>query len=256
MRHVVTRILLQGSPACAEGSAPPCIAGFLKGMTLLEVVIATTIFAAMIVAALGLMGQVVDTADTDMSQAFAEEQVQNAADTIVLDLKETSPQLCWFYQFTEDGRNQTAIVFPCARNQAGRFIYKVGTNVSPTPVWQSIRVYCYAGDPAAGRDDGYIYRYDDYNTRSYTNPITVTSITSAEIRLSDGTRFNRTGSLSANQTRTIVQGRFTSLSATRDATTGKIRMNVQSRYRQRGGPLGTDFITVTLSNEVLSRNRN
>ena len=251
MRHLVTTLGYTDKPG--RGSVT---AGCLRGMTLLEVTIATTIFAAMVVAALGLMGQVVDTADTDMSQTFAEEQVQNAADTIVMDLKETSPQLCSFYQFTEDGRNQTAIVFPCARNQAGKFIYKVGTTVNPTPIWQSIRVYCYVGDPSTGRDDGYICRYDDYNARSYTNHITITSITPSEIRLSDGTRFSRTGALSANQTRTIISGRFISLSATRDATTGKIRMNVQSRYRQRVGPMGTDFITVTLSNEVLSRNRN
>ena len=245
-----------GGPAAGGRFLGEVRAAAPKGMTLLETIIATTIFAAMIVSALGLLSQVVNTADTDMAQTFAEDQVQNAADAIVMDLKETSPQLCSFYSFTEDGRQQTAIVFPCARNQNGRFIYKNGTAVSPVPIWQSVRIYCYAGDPAAGRDDGFIFRYDDYSPRSYTNPITVTQLTDSQIRLSDGTVFSRQGALSANQRRTILPGRFIALWAERDATTGKIRMNVQSRFRQKGGPVGRENITVTLSNEVLSRNRN
>jgi len=142
------------------------------GYNLLEVIIASTIFALVIAMVMGMLGRAVGSAQMDLNQTHVEDQVQNAVDRIIQDLKETSPAKVSFFQFAEDGRSHTAIAFPCARDLTDNFIYKVAGDVQQRPVWQCIRVYCYVGEP--GINGGWIRRYDDHSPRSYTNPISVT----------------------------------------------------------------------------------
>jgi type II secretory pathway pseudopilin PulG len=244
------------------------------GVTLIEVTIASVVFGLMIVLLMGMLGRAMGSAEMDLSQTYAEDNVQNAVDTIIHDLKETSPAKVSFFQFVEDGRTQTAIVFPSARDQNNQFVYKIGAEVQSQPVWQCVRVYCYV--PQNGRDDGYIYRYADYSPRSYTNPITVSTISATQIKLSDKTTFQRDGTVGANQSIITLSGRFSQLESAVPATEGPadfvmdpdlidfaiqdqqvrpLRLTVRSEVDHRFPGLAGSVIT-TLTNEVLSRNRN
>jgi hypothetical protein len=108
-------------------------------------------------------------------------------------LLESRPSLVAFYTYTRDGRNQTAISFPTARNRQGNYVLMdADGNVFGTPLWQAVCVYAYA--------DGMVRRYMDFSPRSYGSPISVISIDETQMRLSDGTVFNLDGTpLNANQ---------------------------------------------------------
>lgn len=245
------------------------------GYSLLEVLIASSIFSLLIAMLMGMLGRAMGTAQMDLNQTHIEDQVQNAVDRIIQDLKETTPAKVTFYQFMEDGRTQTAFAFPCARDQNDSFTYRVGGVVQNKPVWQSIRVYCYV--PQAGINGGFIRRFDDYSARSYTNSISVTNITATTITLSDGTTFQRNGAVAANQRIIVLGGRFTQLEAAVPAMEGPVdfgldpeliedaiqdqevrplRLTIRSEVAHTfQGLVGGNVIT-TLTNEVLSRNRN
>ena len=245
------------------------------GFTLLETVIASAIFALLIALVMGMLGRAIGSAEMDLEQSFIEDQVQNAVDDIIQDLKETDPSMVNFYQFDEDGRTQTAITFPSARDTNGTFIFKVGGEVQNEPVWQSIRVYCYV--QVAGQDGGWIYRYEDFSARGYTNPITVTNVTATTITVSDGTTFNRRGPLGANQSLLRLPGRFVQLVAEVPVDDGEVgweedpdliedvivdkqvrplRMTIRSEVAHKYPGLAGGSVITTLTNEVLSRNRN
>jgi len=248
------------------------------GFTLLEVVIATSIFALLICLVMGMLERAMGSAAMDMEQTYVEDQVQNAVDTVIADLKETSPAKVTFYQFVEGGRGQTALALPSARNLTGSFIYKIGTAVQPQPVWQCVRVYCYV--PQSTGDWGEIKRFEDYSPRSYTNQVAVTNVTANEVILSDGTRFNRRGPQKANQRVVTLFGRFVQLEAglpapgaveegaafevdpelvengVQDQNIRPLRLTVRSEVAHKYPGLAGSSVITTLTNEVLSRNRN
>jgi type II secretory pathway pseudopilin PulG len=248
------------------------------GHTLLEVLIASSVLALLICLLMGMLGRAMGSAEMDMAQTYAEENVQNAVDRMIDDLKETSPAKVTFYQFAEGGRPQTALVFPCARDMGGSFVYKQGGAVQPQPVWQSVKVYCYAPEP--GCTWGYVRKYEDFKPRSYTNPISVTSVTSTKIILSDGTQFNRDGTEGPSQRIKPLAGQFVQLEAglpapgtveegaafevdpelieqaIQDQTVRPLRLTVRSELQNRYPGLSGTTVITTLTNEVLSRNRN
>jgi prepilin-type N-terminal cleavage/methylation domain-containing protein len=245
------------------------------GYTLLEVVIASSIFALLIALIMGMLGRAMGSAEMDLSQTFVEDQVQNAVDSIIDDLKETSPAKVTFYQFAENGRPQTAICFPSARDVNGQFIYKVAGQVQSSPVWQCVRVYCFC--PGGGGNGGWIRRFEDYSLRSYTNPISVTSVTTTQIKLSDGTIFQRNGTSSGNQRMTTVPGYFVQMESAVPADEGPadftldpdlvefaiqdqelrpLRLTIRAEVEHKYPTLRGGSVITTLTNEVLSRNRN
>ncbi len=245
------------------------------GYNLLEVVIASSIFGLLIAMLMGMFGRAMGSAEMDLNQTHIEGQVQDAVDRIIQDLKETTPAKVTFYQFVEDGRAQTAFAFPCARDQNDSFIYRSGGAVQNQPVWQSIRVYCYITQP--GINGGFIRRYDDYTLRSYTNSISVTNITATTITLSDGTKFQRDGTVAANQKILVLGGLFVQLEAAvpvmeeavdfaidpdliedaiQDQEVRPLRLTIRSEVAHRFPGLVGGSVVTTLTNEVLSRNRN
>ena len=187
------------------------------GFTLLEALIASLIFGLVIVLTLSLCGHAASQAEIDILQTHVENQVQDAVDEIVADLKETSPSLRTAYDFAENGWTQTALVFPTARKrviagdpESGSFIYTDASGqVQSQPQWQGLEVICLA--PNSGGTDGGLFKYVDYAPRSYTGPVSVTAVTGSQIKLSDGTVFfrsKRDGPEGANQLRRQIQGRF------------------------------------------------
>jgi type II secretory pathway pseudopilin PulG len=247
------------------------------GHTLLEVVVASTVFALVVTMVMGMLSWTLGLTEIDMAQTHCEEQVQNAVDQVTGDLKETTPAKVTFYQFAEDGRAQTAICFPSARDLNNNFIYTLDGEVQSSPVWQSIAVYCYVSVP--GQNGGWIYRYNDFSARSYTNPISVTSVTADTIALSDGTTFSRRGNPGAGQARLIIPGRFVQLyselpatgdegdvdftlnpdlldDAIQDIEVRPLRLTIRGEVEHRAPMLMGDVVVTTLTNEVLGRNRN
>jgi prepilin-type N-terminal cleavage/methylation domain-containing protein len=245
------------------------------GYTLLEVVIASSIFALLIAMVMGMLGRATGSAEMDLEQTHIEDQVQNAVDAIIDDMKETSPADVCFYQFTEEGRSQTALCFPCARDINNDFIFMVGGQIQSRPVWQCIRVYCWSSD-GSGRG-GWIRRYEDYSLRSYTNPVSVTNVNANTIQLSDGTTFQREGPAGADQRITFVPGRFVQMEAAVPPDSGPVtftvdpdliefavqdqqlrplRLTIRSEVAHKFPGLAGGSVITTLTNEVLSRNRN
>ncbi len=245
------------------------------GFTLLETVIASAIFALLIALIMGMLGRAMGSAEMDLAQSFIEDQVQNVVDDMIQDLKETDPSMVNFYQFDEDGHAQTAFTFPSARDAGGDFIYKVGGEVQNEPVWQSVRVYCYVQVP--GQGGGWIYRYEDFNAHNFVNPITVTNVTADTITLNDGTTFSRRGPLGANQSLLRMPGRFVQLVAEVPDDGGEVaweidpalvedviidkqvrplRLTIRSEVEHKYPGLAGSSVITTLTNEVLSRNRN
>jgi prepilin-type N-terminal cleavage/methylation domain-containing protein len=245
------------------------------GFTLLEVVIASSIFALLICLLMGMLGRAMGSTEMDVRQTLTEDQVQNAVDDIIQDLKETSPAKVTFFQFVDDGRTQTAITFPCARSETNDFVFTVSGQVQYQPVWQCVRVYCFVSEP--NMLGGWIKRYDDYSVRSYTNPITVSNITASTITLSDGTTFNRGGPAKADQKIVTVPGRFFQMESAVPADEGPtdftmdpdlidfavvdqeirpLRLTIRSEVEHQYPGLAGGTVVTTLTNEVLSRNRN
>lgn len=245
------------------------INGDRRGFTLLEVVISMSLLGIIMAAALALLLGTVETADTDLLLTHAESDVQNAADEIVTDLKETAPNLCAFYNFQDppsapaaDQTAQTVIVFPSARRRADNsFIYKDSKGeVQPGPVWQSVRVYCFARDP--GQTTGSIYCYNDYSVTTFTDPVTVAAVTDNTITLQNAakktvcTLNRRTGAVGAQQTRVRLKGSFTQM-LTEGSDPEPIRLTVVAECPQQVAVLrGSQNLQAVLTNEVLSRNRN
>ncbi|HOX05724.1 MAG TPA: type II secretion system protein [Planctomycetota bacterium] len=253
------------------------------GFTLLEIIVAMSIFAIVAVLTLGMLKRSAETASMDLIQTHTENQVQEAVDSIVRDLKETSPALCTFANFNDaQGRAQTAICFPTARARAsGAFQTESMGVISGRPVWQGAVVY------AIG-PDGVIFKYVDYSARAYTGPLYVSAVTANDITvcMPDGTvtavfsRVNRPAA-GGPQTAVPLQGRFRQLAAQMSRTTcwncstefipmppgftcptcaqagaGAIQLTVSSEIEHRTSQLsGTNVIT-TLTNEALSRNQN
>ena len=220
------------------------------GVTLLETLVASGIFALLIGMVMGMFARLVTSSEMDILQTQVENQVQDAVDDVVRDIKETAPILYSSYDFTEGGYTQSALCFPTARDKAkAQFTYKIGTVVQSQPVWQAMEVVCYVKNPNS--TDGWLYKYTDYNAHSYVNPIKVSSVTTSQITLSDGTKFSRLGTLSANQKRVQIQGRFIQVMT---QGTSPVQLTVRSACKEkviRGGLLIT-----TLTNEALSRNHN
>ncbi len=229
------------------------------GFSLLEVVIAMGIFSLVLTGTFLLCRDAASQSSADMLQTHAENQVQEAVDLIVKELKETSPVLRSSYDFTEGGWTQTALVFPTARRrvvagdpQSEKFVYTDASgNVQSEPCWQGIEVICYAPNP--GGSDGGLFKYVDYGAHSYVAPITVVAITASQIRLSDGTVFNRTprdGPKGALQDRITIQGSFVQV-MTQGVDPVQLTIRAQSRNEKMRG-----MVTTTLTNEALSRNHN
>jgi len=232
------------------------------GFTLLEVMVAGAIMSGLMVVVMVMLGRASDVAATDLIQTHAEDNIQNVVDELVRDLKETSPSLVTFYQYTwqidpaDPGRvePQTAACFPSARRMSDHgFVFQDGGGeVQSEPVWQCLRVYCYVDDP--NEFGGSIIRYEDYSARSYAGAVSVTSIDSTRIRLSDGTNINLAkGAQGFNQRRVVISGRFSQLLLQGPEP---IRLTVQTEYQQQSAKLRGSRTAVTLINEVLSRNRN
>lgn len=222
------------------------------GFTLMEVMFTSAILAIVMVICLAFLVQTTDVTSMDAVQTYAENQVQEAADEIVRDLKEAAPALCSFYHFPTASPVDTAICFPSARDQTGRdgnFVYTRSGEVQPYPVWQCIQVYCRA-------PNGKLFRFRDYTaTRDYTFAITVTSVTDTTITLSDGTTFNRVGTAGANQTVRELSGIFTQV---KTQGTSPVQLIVSSTVQHKATSLrgkGSTVVT-TLTNEALCRNQN
>jgi prepilin-type N-terminal cleavage/methylation domain-containing protein len=258
------------------------------GFSLIEVMVAMTIFAMVMALTMVILKWSVEEAGMDLVQTYTENQVQDAVDSIVKDLKETSPALCTFKNFNDaQGRIQTAICFPTARVR-GTDVFKVDNSgtVAGRPVWQGVIVYCIV--PNTGQTNGSIYKYVDYTARAYTGPLYVSSVTDTQITvtLPDGTTtavFSRQNPVvpTANQTAVPLQGRFRQLSAQMSLMTcwncdtefiprpptfacptcgqagaGAIQLTLSSEVQNGVAQLrGTSVIT-TLTNEALSRNQN
>jgi len=219
-----------------------------RGFTLIEVMVAMGVFGVVILFTFSTLNQAANEASIDTKSTKIEDQLQYSVDTIIQDLKETSPSLVSLFSF--EGQTQTAIVFPTARDQNGQFyLYKAGETVQSTPDWQGVKVYAYAPDPT-GQTDGRICCYGDYNWHSYTNPITVAALDAGTIRLSDGTSFSRTGAAKNGQQIRPLAGEFASLTAT---GTSPITLTVTSRLHHQAYDID---VPMSLTNEVMSRNRN
>jgi prepilin-type N-terminal cleavage/methylation domain-containing protein len=258
------------------------------GFTLIEVMVAMSIFAIVMALTMGILKWSVEEAGTDIIQTYTENQVQEAVDQIVRDLKETSPALFTFDDFTDaNGLRQTAICFPTARARSNNvFQVDVGGTVLGKPVWQGVMVYLVS--PNAGKDSNTIYKFVDYSARSYTGPLRVSQVTATQVTvvMPDGTvtavfpRQNRFA-VTGNQTMLPLQGQFRQLTAQMSEMVcwncdtqfiptppgfacpkcgqtgaGAIQLTVSSEINESTGQLRHASVITTLTNEALSRNQN
>ena len=164
-----------------------------RGLTIIEMMIATAVAGVVILISIFSVTSAARSARFNIVHSHYESRLQTALDDVSMYLLESRPSLVSFYPYSRDGRNQTAIVFPTARNRQGNYVLMdEDGNVSGTPLWQAIAVYAYS--------DGMVRRYMDFRPRSYGSPISVVSMDEEQMRLSDGTTFNLNGKpLNANQ---------------------------------------------------------
>jgi Zn finger protein HypA/HybF involved in hydrogenase expression len=252
------------------------------------VVVAMTIFAIVMALTMGILRWSVEEAGMDIVQTHTENQVQEAVDRIVWDLKETSPSLFTFRDFVDaNNLRQTAICFPTARARGtGDFTVETGGTVPGHPVWQGVVVYFIA--PNTGQSNGTIFKYVDYTARAYTGALHVSQVTSTQVTvvMPDGTvaavfpRSNRFA-VNGNQTMEPLQGQFRQLSAQMSRMTcwncsrefvptppsfacpgcgqagaGAIQLTLSSEIDRSTGQLRNASVITTLTNEALSRNQN
>ncbi|MBN1808463.1 MAG: prepilin-type N-terminal cleavage/methylation domain-containing protein [Planctomycetes bacterium] len=167
-----------------------------RGFTLLEMMIATAIIAAVIGLSMILLHQASSTTRVNMLQTHYEGRLQEALDDITMRIIETSPGKVSLFAYDLDGQRHTAITFPSARGMDGNYVLvdEMGI-VSAVPHWQCIVVYAYHG--------GMVRRYEDYTPRSYTNVAYVTNVGAATMDVWDGSttiQFNLDGTpMNANQ---------------------------------------------------------
>ena len=156
------------------------------GFTIIELMIALAAAGIVVAASLVAMTRIHDDAGLSTAYWQCESRLQMALDDVSTYLLETRPSLVSFYTYNRDGRQHTAISFPTARDRDGNFVLRDENGaVAAVPHWQGIVVYAYA--------DGFVRRYIDYSERSYSSPVSITNITSTQIILNDGTRFNLDG---------------------------------------------------------------
>lgn len=235
------------------------VAGRESGMTLIEVAVASTVFSVIILICLEFLAVSMRFYAVDTTQVHMEWRLQSALDDLVLDLKETSPLRMQVYDFNDGLNNkaQTAVIFPTARNAADQFVYSSGGAVQAKPVWQGIVVYAFYS-PMAGQP-GYLCKYIDYNVgRNYDNTITITSLTSTTITLSDGTTFNRAlKGTSGNQFGDWKMADFGQLVRDPEPPTAMtLPISLKLTAEQAVDELQGDSIQATSSTGIMSRNEN
>lgn len=216
-----------------------------KGLTIVEMMIATAVAGAVILISIFTVTSAARSARFNIVHSHYESRLQTALDDVAMYVLESRPSLVTFHPYVRDGRNQTALAFPTARNRQGNYVLMdAGGNVSATPLWQAMVVYAYA--------DGMVRRYMDFSPRSYGSPISVVSVGETQMRLSDGTVFNLDGTpVNANQLIMPVLDnarRFEAVSA------------VPVQLRVEAGvvvdEVGEEVFIVTLDTGILARNHN
>lgn len=231
-----------------------------RGFSLLEVTIATAVLGLLMLMCLSFLSTAsllygVDTAQTDM-----EAKLQTHLDEVVLELKETSPSLVSTYDFNDgpDNVDQTAIVFPSARSKdSDSFVFEKSGEVQTIPVWQGIVVYAFYG--ATTGKPGSLVRYVNYSTtRDYTAAITIKSITSSTITLSDNTAITRSlESTSGNTRAKRLMDDFAQM--VRDPgppDSVELPLCVKLVAQKEITEMGGEAITAETSTAVMSRNAN
>ncbi len=230
------------------------------GFSLLEVTIASTIMGLIILACLDFLAASSNFYSVDTNQTHLEWRLQYALDDIVSDLKETKPDRVEVFDFVDGpgGLNQTAIVFPTARNSNDQFIYTDGTGaVQAHPVWQGIAVYAFYSDKPG--EPGFLCKYIDYSTtRNYETAITITAITATTITLSDGTTFNRAlEGTSGNQFGLRLMSDFAQI-VRNPAPPNPVSLPLRIKLvaQKRVDELQGDYVQAQSSTGVMARNKN
>lgn len=151
-----------------------------KGFTLVELMIATAVIATVIGLSMVILKQASDSAAEITVQAHHENRLQEALSDMVMRAVESNPSRVTLFGYDEaDGTRQGIIVFPTARDADDDFRYVDATgNIVVTPQWQGLVIYAVSNNA--------LYRYIDYNFRTYTNAAYVRQIDATTITVYDG----------------------------------------------------------------------
>lgn len=172
------------------------------GVTLIELLIANAILAAIIFISMLFMSTTGKEMADMTDEAHIEAGIEHSADLMLDALRETTIGQTTMFRFTDpsgstielpDGTNvtpitQVATVFPTPRDDNGKYITTSGGNMAMIPTWQGVVVYAYYNSG--------LYEYIDRNAHTYSEvtPLAISTITSTTITLNDGTTFPRNGS--------------------------------------------------------------
>lgn len=110
-----------------------------RGFSLLEVVIASAIFAVLVVALYSLLSASTRFTETELSLRHAQFQLQERMNQIWAEMRESSPSLIRVHSFADSAmptQNQTLVVMVSARNAANQFQVEFAQ-----PQWQKLVVY-------------------------------------------------------------------------------------------------------------------
>ncbi|MEK7449898.1 MAG: prepilin-type N-terminal cleavage/methylation domain-containing protein [Planctomycetota bacterium] len=157
------------------------------GFTIIELVIASTILAIILMITMETYMIGYDAYDTGKTIVRAQTELQIKLDQICEELAESSSSAFTVYSWVDPAlgtQMQDAICFPIARSITGTFV--IGSN--GTPLWQAVVLYAPYANPNT-QNRGELKKYVSFG--SYTFPLSITSINTTTITLSNGLTFTR-----------------------------------------------------------------
>ncbi|MBN2713139.1 MAG: type II secretion system protein [Planctomycetes bacterium] len=234
-----------------------------RGMTLLELQIASAIMAVVMVAALAFIANMTTASSLEVKLVSLERELQNSLDDVVMDVKESKPSMMDIYDFhlnDPDATWQTAVCFPTARKMGtDEFVYTNDAGeVQVSPQWQGVVVYAPLYEPAYNM--AWLVKYVDYTPRNYTTGMPrISNITEDFIYLTDGTVFDRDADagLSGNQLVKRLTGHLVQFVRSPSPTDPAVyplsfKLVANAEISEMYG----EKFTVTSSTSVLARNNN
>lgn len=169
-----------------------------SGLTLLEVLIATTLLAVLLLLCLDITATATKSSSTATALTDAQIILHTQMESIFAELLEANPAYVWTATFADpliSGQTRQAIIFLTARRQDNSFQI-----VNGVPSWQSIIVYCpFTSVEADGSILHQLKRYVYLSVPSlYTGDgFTLTfAATASTLTLPQGVTFSRDGGTS------------------------------------------------------------
>ncbi|MBX3467800.1 MAG: prepilin-type N-terminal cleavage/methylation domain-containing protein [Planctomycetes bacterium] len=243
-----------------------------RGLTLLEVMIATVVLGVLVAVAFDLTSRAAQFSAISGHKAHVQAKAQLGLALLSTLVREsTADQVCPFRIVDPPGgtitfesgaqvpASQVFLCFPVPRGPDGLFAFHQGGTVLSEPRWQGIAVI--------GHHAGTLREYVQYGAGlpfSGANPIRISAVSPTTITLTNGTTFDRAGAVGANQTSRVLVNDVAQLESP-NYTTGavlggqplQLRLTLLDRVRTTSINQGAGFVVVaSFETGILARNRN